>query len=350
MLITNKLFFAFNNLIYLKKQYIIMKKILLSFLLTGSFVAADAQVTIFEDSFETYPEFTINGFGGWSVLDLDGLATYIGGRDETNWQATWPNAGAPQAYMVFNPLTATGLIDGTTPTVGVTNNATGTPENRNFDPRTGLKYAAAWGAVPVEGGGQSNSDWLISPLIALGTSNNELTFYTKSLSDSYGLEKFRVGVFVGTGMPTQNNDFAVISGLGTLTAPYNSWGLTTLSLGNYNNQTVRIGIRYVSADVYMFMVDDFKITSSALGTNDVLASKFSTFPNPVSDILSLTSGEGVQISKVEITDLNGRVIKTVNYSDTVSEIQINVADLAAGMYLVNVNSAEGTATKKILKK
>ncbi len=329
-----------------------MKKILLSFLITGSFVAADAQVTIFEDSFETYPEFTINGFGNWSVLDFDGLPTYIGGRDEANWQATWPNAGSPQAFMVFNPLTATGLIDGTIPTVGVTNNPTATPESRNFDARTGAKYAGAWASVPAAApGATKNDDWLISPVITLGPSNNELTFYAKSLSADYGTEKYRVGVYTGTGTPTSSADFTVIStGINPLAAPLMTWGLNTFSLNAYNNQAIRIGIRYVSADQYFFMVDDFKVTSSALGVNDVLASKFSTFPNPVNDVLTLNSGEGVQISAIKITDLNGRVVKTLNYSDAMSEMQINVADLSSGMYLLNISSNQGTATKKIVKK
>lgn len=327
-----------------------MKKFLLSFLITGSFVAADAQVTIFEDSFETYPEFTINGFGNWSVLDLDGLPTYTGGRDESDWDATWPNAYQPQAFMVFNPATATGLINGSIETLGVTN-SDGGAETRNFDPRTGAKYAAAWAAVPsTSGGAGANNDWLISPPIPLGPSNNELTFYVKSLSNTYGLEKYRVGVYIGTGTPTQNSDFTIIStGINPLSAPYGTWGLNTFSLNAYNNQTVRIGIRYVSADVYMMMVDDFKITSSALNTNDVLASKFSTFPNPVKDLLTLTNGDGVQILAIKISDLNGRVVKTFNYSDAMSERQVNISDLSSGMYLMNISSDQGTATKKIVK-
>ena len=329
-----------------------MKKLLLSFLAMGSFVAAEAQVTIFEDSFETYPEFTITGFGQWSILDLDGLPTYIGGRDEEGWQATWPNAGSPQAFMVFNPMTATGALADGTPTVGLTNNATAEPESRNFDARTGVKYAAAWASVPsTSGGAVRNDDWLISPVITLGASNNELTFYAKSLSADYGTEKYRVGVYTGTGMPATSADFTVIStGINPLSAPAMVWGLNTFSLSAFNNQAVRIGIRYVSADQYMFMVDDFKVTSATLATNDVLASKFSTFPNPVMDVLTLSAGEGVQISDIQITDLNGRVVKSVKYTDAMSELQVNVADLSSGMYLLNISSDKGTATKKIVKK
>lgn len=327
-----------------------MKKILLSFLISGSFAGISAQNTIFEDSFENHPEFTLTGFGNWSVLDLDGLPTYTGGNDADGWDATWPNAYQPQAWMVFNPSTATGTLADGSP-AGVSNNASGTPESRNFDPRTGAKYAAAWGAVPsTTGGATGNSDWLISPVINLGPSNNQLTFYTKALSDSYGAERFRVGVYTGTGTPTGNTDFTVISGLQALTAPYNTWGLTTLSLDAYSNQSVRIGIRYISQDIYMMMVDDFKVTSSALNTKDVLASKFATFPNPVNDTFTITAGEGIQISAIEITDLNGRSIKTVNYSNADSEIQVNTSDLASGMYLVNITSAQGKAIKKVIKK
>ena len=326
-----------------------MKKTLLLLLATS--LTATAQVTVFEDSFETYPEFTIDGFGEWDVLDLDGLETYVGGRDETNWQATWPNAGSPQAFMVFNPATATGELEDGTPTVGLTNNSTGTPENRNFDPRTGSKYAAAWASVPsTSGGATANNDWLISPVIHLGTSNNELTFYAKSLSDSYGLERYRVGVYVGTGMPTSTADFTVIStGIGALSAPYPNWGLNTFSLNAYSNQQIRIGIRCVTPDAYMFMVDDFKVTSSNLSANEFLASKFATYPNPATSTVTLTNNQGINVSGIQITDLNGRVVKTFTYNEGLETLQLDVSELSSGMYIMNVRSDQGQTTKKFIK-
>jgi hypothetical protein len=54
------------------------------------------------------------------------------------------------------------------------------------------------------------------------------------------------------------------------------------------------------------------------------------------------------VKSISLTDLNGRVVKQISYSDA-SNIQVNVADLASGMYLMNITSDQGTATKKVVK-
>ncbi|HEY0091281.1 MAG TPA: T9SS C-terminal target domain-containing protein, partial [Flavobacterium sp.] len=148
-----------------------MKKLLLSIFAVSSF-AANAQVTVFEDSFETYEDFAITGFGDWLTLDLDLLGTYTGGTPGAD--PAWANAGAPQAWQIFNPTTAMVVND---------NNAacSGDDEIRNFDPHTGNKYAASW-ASALEGGAPVNNDFLISPVLNLGASNNVLKFWVKSMS------------------------------------------------------------------------------------------------------------------------------------------------------------------------
>lgn len=318
------------------------KTLLISGIFIGSFFNSQAQVTIFQDSFETYTDFSITGagIGNWRTLDIDGSTTYTGGGDEdAGWQATWPNAGALQAFQVFNPSTA-----------GVTN-IISEEENRNFDPRTGNKYMASWAAVmPGDGTGGAgpNNDWLISPVINLqGATGSSLSVWVKSMSDSYGLEKYRIGVYVGTGNPTSTADFTLF-GLANLTAPYPAWGERVQSLSAYDGQSIRIGIRCVSADAYMFMVDDFKITATSLSTKDVLANKFSVYPNPANNIVKISNTSNYLLNSVSISDLNGRTVKTLKLNGEASA-QINISDLSSGIYMMNISSDQGSVTKKIVK-
>ncbi|MCX7551538.1 T9SS-dependent choice-of-anchor J family protein [Xanthomarina sp. F2636L] len=201
-----------------------------------------AVTTLFSDDFESYTDFIIDGIGDWITIDDDGLDTYTGGTATP----TWPNANAAMAYQIFNPAAA-----------GVTNAASGT-ETRDFDPRSGAKYAAAWAAVP--GANPANDDWLVSPVLSLGASGNSVSFWVKAMSNSYGPENYNVGVYVGSGSPTSGADFTLISPA-SLTAPYGTWTEDTYDLSAYNNQEIRIGIHCISADRYMFMVDDFSVTS-----------------------------------------------------------------------------------------
>jgi hypothetical protein len=312
-----------------------MKKLLLSFLMIGA-ISSNAQTTIFEDSFETYIDFSISDFGSWGVIDVDLLNTYIGGLPEGT--DPWENASGPQAFMIFNPTAA-----------GVTNAATGT-DLRNFDPRTGLKVAACWAGVPAAPV-TANNDWLISPPVTLGSTGNVLSFWAKSLSSSYGLERYRVAIFVGTGNPTPAQFVYLAGSPVALTAPYPAWEervISSTQLNPYNGQTVRFGIQCVSPDAYMFMVDDFKVTTTGLSVNESLAKKFSAYPNPANSVVNISNNDNVVFSNVTINDINGRTVKTMKVNN-LTEVQLDVNELSAGVYFMNITTDSGIAVKKFIK-
>lgn len=72
------------------------------------------------------------------------------------------------------------------------------------------------------------------------------------------------------------------------------------------------------------------------------------FPNPVSDIVNITSPEA-NIEAVTITDLNGRTVKSINFNN-VAETTVDASDLASGIYLMNITANGTVATQKIVKK
>ena len=312
-----------------------MKKTLLLFFIS---ISSFAQITVYEDSFEAYDDFLISNIGAWQTLDLDLLFTYTGGQPEG--ADPWTNAGAPQAFMIFNPTTAN--------VSNATDGVDGSEENRNFTPRTGSKYASCWAGVP-ESNGQSavaNNDWLISPPINLsGATGSSLSIWVKSLSNTYGLERYRIGVYVGSGTPTSGSDFTIISGGTSLSAPYPNWAERVQSLSAYDGQTIRIGINCVTPDAYMFMVDDFKVTATTLSNSDFSKDTFSIYPNPATSVLNITNFNNVEINNISVTDINGRVVK--NQVSSLS--QINVSDLNAGVYFVTIEAVEGKTTKKFIK-
>lgn len=309
---------------------IMRKKILLGAILASSF--GFSQVTVFEDSFDTYNDFIITGIGQWQTLDLDLLDTYTGGLPTGT--PAWTNAGDPQAFMIFNPTTA--LV------VNANDGCSATTETINFDPRTGAKVAACWDGVPA-GAVTGNNDWLVSPVINLtGATGSALSVWVKSLSDCYGLEKYKIGVYVGTGTPTVATDFTMISGVPNLLAPI-VWTERTQSLAAYDGQNIRIGINCRSTDAYMFMVDDFKITAATLSSESFSLSGVKMYPNPAKDLLNITS-ESEELTKVSITDLNGRVVKLI----TNNLSQISLGELSKGIYMVTIESATAKKIEKLI--
>lgn len=306
-----------------------MKKLLLSLGILFSGASAFSQTVLLDENFDSYTNFVITGFGNWQTLDLDLLPTYTGGTQTP----TWANANAPMAFQIFNPTVA-----------GVTNNLTSTiaePEIRNFTPHSGTKFAASWGAVPTTTV-TANNDWLISPAITLGANSNQLSLWVKSLSSSYGLERYKIGVYVGSGTPTSAANFTIITPGTFVTAPYTAWTQVTHNLDTYAGQTVRIGIQCVSNDIYMLMVDDVKITTGTLATAEVSKSKTSIYPNPTKGEVNIKTDK--KIKSTTVLDLSGKVIATG------SSEKVNLSGFTKGTYLITVEFADGsTKTEKIIK-
>lgn len=102
------------------------------------------------------------------------------------------------------------------------------------------------------------------------------------------------------------------------------------------------------------IIDNLIVRASATNTllgvaeNNVVTNKFSVSPNPTTGLINVTNNEGINVNEITVTDLNGRVVKTSKF-DNVSNISINISDLSAGIYMMNIKSEAGTATKKIVK-
>lgn len=317
-----------------------MKKIILSLsLLMG--MAVHSQTVLLDEGFESYTNFAISNIGSWTTLDLDGLRTYtgggpvVGGTTSAGWTANWANAAQPMAFQIFN-LSAS----------NATNNATSTAadeEVRNFSPHGGQKCAVSWAGVPANGV-TANNDWLITPSLTLGANSNTLTFWVKALSPDF-VESYKVGIYTGTGTPTTAASFTIISSPATSTAPFAAWQQVTINLDAYAGQTVKIGFQYMSADKYMFMLDDVKVTTAgSLATHEVSKTKsdMSVYPNPTKGEINIKTDK--KIKATSIVDMSG---KTLNRADSG---KTDVSSLPKGTYLMKVDFTDGTTTtEKIIK-
>lgn len=296
-----------------------MKKILLSAGLF-SFVLGTAQTTIFEDSFESYADFayTTGTVGNWTLTDVDGKSSYV--LDGS----TFPNQGIPKAFIVFNKA---GIVPATVSTQTAA--------------RTGNKAMACFDAsAPLP---RVNNDWLISPQMKLGSTGNSLSFWAKSIHEDYGLEKFNVWVSTTN---TATASFTKINTNVIVTPSVVEWNQHTFNLDAYAGQNVYIAIQCVSDDQFALFIDDFKVTTTGtLGTSEVAktSSVSSVYPNPVSDILNVKSNS--KISSVEIFDVAGRKVDANLNGD-----KVNVQNLNAGSYIINIVTKEGKTTEKFIKK
>jgi hypothetical protein len=95
-------------------------------------------------------------------------------------------------------------------------------------------------------------------------------------------------------------------------------------------------------------LDTVTFSSTILGIKNDASVKLSVYPNPVADILNITSDATTEFNLIEIVAINGRFIKQVK-TETASQVQISVADLAKGIYFLRISTDEGSVVKKIIK-
>lgn len=182
--------------------------------------------------FEQVSDFSLI-FTPWTVFDADGKSTY------QIADHTFPHSGDPMAFIAFNPA-------GVTPSMSA---------DTSIQPHSGSRFGACFAATTPP-----NNDWFISPQVLL-EKDGEFSFWVKSYTSEYGLERYRVGVST-TG--TNPGDFTIISGGGYLEAPL-QWTKKTFSLSAYNDQTVYVAINCVSDDAFIFMIDDLEVNRGSQG-------------------------------------------------------------------------------------
>jgi hypothetical protein len=106
----------------------------------------------------------------------------------------------------------------------------------------------------------------------------------------------------------------------------------------------------VASDIYFDGVTVKATPEEALLGVGSVAQKvnFTVSPNPASAMVSINSSVNASINNVEIFDLNGRMVQSVK-TDNLSSVNVNIADLAVGVYMMKITSDAGISTKKIIK-
>jgi hypothetical protein len=96
---------------------------------------------------------------------------------------------------------------------------------------------------------------------------------------------------------------------------------------------------------YYFDIDNFTITSSSLGTNDLEVYQFTYFPNPVND--KLTINAQTNIDNIVVLNMLGQVVS--RQSPNSLNCLVDMAAMRTGVYFVQVSIGNNTQTVRVLK-
>ena len=136
----------------------------------------------------------------------------------------------------------------------------------------------------------------------------------------------------------------VTSGSGEFNATAAQYQTTVVDLADYAGMS-NVIIKFVFTSDYgnNVFVDNIEITDVPVNVESVEESALAIFPNPVNDVLNIIYDKA--ISQIDVYDVNGKLVKTFT---TVGN-SINISDLSSGVYMLNMQTADGLVIKKIVK-
>lgn len=217
--------------------------------------------------------------------------------------------------------------------------------NATYPAQEGTRFAAATGATD----GVSNT-WIFSRGLNLtaGTAYT-LQYYARkaNLVGTTAVSNLTVKAGMGKTALEQSITLQTLTNYAPTTYTLQTATFTPTTSGVYY-----IGFNYTSpahtaAQTSGIFIDNVSFNATA-GNDEFLSSKLSIYPNPANDVINVSNADNILINGAEIVDLNGRTVKVAKFNG-VSEAQINISDLASGMYMMTVSSDQGTLTKKIVK-
>jgi hypothetical protein len=330
-----------------------MKKLLLSISLIFAAFSANAQ-NIYSYGFNS-PTATMIGADGWTRTNQSTLPSTTSLWTVGTYATS--TASATNQGVFQNQVYATGA------TVQIPNGQAGGANSFALVNYTSTTSTAATGATI--------SNWLISPIVSV-QNGDIVTFYTRigkysatgeaSFADRLQLRMSTAGAFSSdpTGGPTGVGDYTnllvdVNPNL-DLTSYPTTWGQFSYTVSGLAGPTdVKFAFRYFvtngganGSNSDIIGIDTFSVDRPVANTQEFFAGNFAIQPNPVTDVFTLNAKNGVAIEKVEVLDINGRIVNQVNGSST-DAIQVNVSELNSGVYFVRVQSDLGVGTSKIIK-
>ncbi|TCL65348.1 putative secreted protein (Por secretion system target), partial [Mariniflexile fucanivorans] len=92
------------------------------------------------------------------------------------------------------------------------------------------------------------------------------------------------------------------------------------------------------------------VVESSLSIDDNNLNKsLKIYPNPVIDDLILNNLKGINIKSVNLYDVSGRIVKSINLNNNVPNIRINISNLNTGTYFILIDSDMGQLRKQLMK-
>jgi hypothetical protein len=227
-------------------------------------------------------------------------------------------------------------------------------------PAVGDWASGNYGAGPLV---QDGTTSVVSITPAAAAANNWM--FSRGVSLTAGSDvtiTYYVSNFQATATTTGNLDFTVGDAQTAVAQSTVLLSETGLNIAAFTQKTVSFtppttGVYYFGfrnfspatpAGTHAIIIDNFTVTEVLGNSQNELDSQFSVFPNPATNILNISNTMDASIQGIELSDLNGRSIKSIKVAN-LTETQVNISDISQGVYMLTITTDKGSLVKKVVK-
>ena len=114
-----------------------------------------------------------------------------------------------------------------------------------------------------------------------------------------------------------------------------------------NNYVFDVIAKAEPVNEYLWQIPNIKFVFDDSYSIEENTASFNVYPNPVKDELFIATE--VQVKEVAIYDIYGRQTMSQQVNETTSQQVVEVADLEAGVYFVNIKTENGNVVKRFVK-
>jgi len=332
-----------------------MKKLLYFLLLIPIF--GISQTNVYSYGFGS-PTATMTGADGWTRLNRSTSASTT-----SLWTVpTFTSFTVTAASGTGAPTPFQDQAYGIGSTCPIPNGQAGGPNSFALVNFTSTGSQAATGATI--------SNWLFSPIVNV-QNGDVVTFYTRigkfdqaAYADNLQLRMSTNGAFTTDpaadpfAVGDYTNLLVEVNPNLDLTSYPTTWTQYSYTVAGLSGPSdVKFAFRYFVTDggpngnnSDIIGIDSFSVARPSAANQDFFSNNFTLSPNPVNDVFTVNAKNNVAIQNISVTDLNGRVVNEVNNSNSTDAMQVNIANLNAGVYFVKVQTESGVGTSKIIKK
>ena len=240
-------------------------------------------------------------------------------------------------------------------------NRNGSPSSNNMTcgvchsgPSVSSQTVSITSDIPASGF-QANTDYNITVTGNLGGASASTSGFEASAESSSGFEGMISAGSASNVKTVGMGNFASHDGDQPFTAGESSWtfvwnsgmapdGTTVYAVVNFAN-----GNGTTSGDVVLTKSMQL-MKSQNISIDEKSIANLKTFPNPASDILTISFTNGVPNNTLELYDMQGRLVKELFSGKIAGEFSesYSVSDLSPGIYILNIQNEKGFKQERII--